>query len=118
MKKIYPTLWWLYRDNLIPTNTIFFGYSRSDLTVEDLKAKCLKYMKVQPEEKQKFDAFWKLNHYVRGSYDKPQDFERLNAELTKFENGPKANRIFYLALPPSVFQPVTRYIKEVCMGKK
>lgn len=118
MKKIYPTLWWLFRDNLLPIGTIFTGYSRSNLTTEDLKAKSLPYMKLQPEEKDKFDIFWKINNYVRGSYDKPQDFERLNAELLKYEDVPQANRIFYLALPPSVFQSVTKYIKEICMGEK
>lgn len=118
MKKIYPTLWWLYRDNLLPIGTIFFGYSRSNLTVESLRAKCLPYMKVSPEEQEKFDIFWKMNHYIRGGYDKPEDFQRLNAEMEVYEDVPHANRLFYLALPPSVFQPVTKYIKEICMGSK
>lgn len=75
-------------------------------------------MKVRPEEKEKFDIFWEINNYVRGSYDKAEDFECLNAKLLKYEDVPQANRIFYLALPPSVFQSVTRCIKEICMGKK
>ncbi len=33
-KKIYPTLWFLHRDGLIPEDTIFVGYARSELTVE------------------------------------------------------------------------------------
>merc|ERR1711994_125278 len=32
------------------------------------------------------------------------------------EQGCPANRLFYLALPPSVFEPVTSQIKETCMS--
>jgi glucose-6-phosphate 1-dehydrogenase len=45
-KKIYPTLWWLYRDRLLPSNTAFYGYARSKLTIEELRKKCHQYMKV------------------------------------------------------------------------
>jgi len=45
-KKIYPTLWWLYRDGLLPDKTFFIGYARSKLTVDNIREKCLPYMKV------------------------------------------------------------------------
>ena len=46
-------------------------------------------------------------------------FEALNAETTKQESGfEKANRLFYLALPPSVFAPVTSNIKLCCMSSR
>lgn len=118
-KKIYPTMWWLYRDNLLPTKTNFFGYARSHMTIEQLREKCHEYMKVQPGEEEKYENFWNLNHYVAGSYDQRRDFELLNQEVSKFEkNSPTANRIFYLALPPSVFQSVTVHIRSSLMGEK
>lgn len=46
-KKIYPTLWWLYRDDLLPKPTKFCGYARSMLTVDSIKEQCLPYMKVR-----------------------------------------------------------------------
>lgn len=117
-KKIYPTLWWLYRDNLLPVKTIFFGYARSKMSVEQLREKCDPYMKVRPNEHQKYEEFWSLNQYVAGSYDGRRDFELLNQEISKFETQSVANRIFYLALPPSVFETVTVNIRNVCMGQK
>lgn len=117
-KKIYPTLWWLYRDNLLPKRTIFFGYARSQISVEELRRKCDPYMKAGPEEQTKLAEFWKLNYYVAGGYDSRRDFEILNQEVSKFETGPCANRLFYLALPPSVFEEVTVHIKNACMGTK
>lgn len=116
-KKIYPTLWWLYRDVLVPKNTVFVGYARSGLTVPQIREKCDQYMKVKDDEKEKYEEFWKLNHYVKGSYDTRRDFELLDQELTKVGT-PKANRIFYCALPPSVFEPVSTNIKATCMAQQ
>ncbi|XP_044256581.1 glucose-6-phosphate 1-dehydrogenase isoform X2 [Tribolium madens] len=117
-KKIYPTLWWLYRDNLLPLNTVFFGYARSKTSVQEIKEKCKPYMKVRSGEEDRFENFWKLHYYVAGSYDSRTDFERLNQEICPFEKGPAANRVFYLALPPSVFETVTVHIRNSCMAQK
>ncbi|XP_037933122.1 glucose-6-phosphate 1-dehydrogenase [Teleopsis dalmanni] len=117
-KKIYPTLWWLFRDNLLPKPTKFCGYARSKLSIKELKEKCHHHMKVQPDEEVKYKEFWELNNYVSGSYDGLRGFELLNNQMEIMENKCKANRIFYLALPPSVFQEVTVNLKQICMSKK
>lgn len=117
-KKIYPTLWWLFRDNLLPKPTTFFGYARSKLTVQQLREKCHQYMKVKPDEAKKYEEFWKLNHYVAGSYDNQESFKLLNDELQKYEEGKIAHRLFYLALPPNVFESVTQHLRVVCMANK
>ncbi|XP_015112695.1 glucose-6-phosphate 1-dehydrogenase isoform X1 [Diachasma alloeum] len=117
-KKIYPTLWWLFRDNLLPKTTTFFGYARSKLTLKELRDKCHQYMKVKPGEEDRYEKFWQLNYYTAGSYDSEEDFAALNRELEKCEIGSEANRLFYLALPPSVFEPVTVHIRNTCMAQK
>ncbi|XP_071084261.1 glucose-6-phosphate 1-dehydrogenase-like isoform X1 [Haliotis cracherodii] len=114
-KKIYPTLWWLFKDGLLPPKTYFIGYARSKLTVEDVKKQCLPHMKVKKGEEKKVDEFFKLHQYVAGSYDKTGDFSILNKAI---EQKGDPNRLFYLALPPSVFETVTLNIKAVCMSKK
>ncbi|XP_076033878.1 glucose-6-phosphate 1-dehydrogenase Zw [Oratosquilla oratoria] len=116
-KKIYPTLWALYRDILVPQDTQFVGYARSNLTVEDVRKKCEPYMKVKSEEQEKYEEFWKINTYVRGSYDKGEDFAILSKHL-KDQNDRDANRIFYLALPPSVYESVTANIHAHCQDTK
>ena len=45
-KKIYPTLWWLFRDGLLPEKTYFIGYARSDLTVGDIRRNANDYLLV------------------------------------------------------------------------
>ena len=63
------------------------------------------------------DAFWAINSYVKGSYTDRDAFENLSRELVKIE-GDKTTvrRLFYLALPPSVFATVTSNIKATCMS--
>lgn len=88
------------------------------MTIPQLREKCDPYMKVRSHEKDLYEKFWKINHYVAGSYNTRRDFEFLNQEVSKFEKCPTMNRLFYLALPPSVFEDVTVHIKESCMGFK
>lgn len=75
-------------------------------------------MKVTDDEKERYEQFWELNHYAAGSYTERDDFEKLNNELSKFDELSNANRLFYLALPPSVFEAVTVHIHESCMAKE
>ncbi|XP_055022267.1 glucose-6-phosphate 1-dehydrogenase-like isoform X3 [Boleophthalmus pectinirostris] len=88
-KKIYPTLWWLYRDGLLPNETYFVGFARSNLTVHDIRRACLPYMKITDEESNCLTAFFT-----------------------------ETNRLFYLALPPTVYQSVTTNISAHCISLK
>ncbi|XP_038237437.1 glucose-6-phosphate 1-dehydrogenase isoform X1 [Dermochelys coriacea] len=115
-KKIYPTIWWLFRDGLLPDDTYVVGYARSKLTVADIRKQSQPYFKVEPDEQKKLEEFFSRNSYMSGTYDDITFFRRLNAHLDALHNGDKANRLFYLALPPSVYEHVTRNIKECCMG--
>lgn len=86
------------------------------MTIEELRSKCDQYMKVKDDETEKYDEFWKLNHYAAGSYTERVDFEKLNQQFSKFDSQSNGNRLFYLALPPSVFEPVTVAIRNTCMA--
>lgn len=118
-KKIYPTMWALVRDGLIPDNTRFVGYARSDLSVARLREHSAPNVHLAEGESDKFEAFWRDNYYVRGQYDSRTDMEKLNQQLNAIETtGQPNNRIFYLALPPAVFADSTTYIKEVTMSER
>lgn len=46
--QLFSSYRWLYRDGLLPNETYFVGFARSDLTVQDIRTACLPYMKVCP----------------------------------------------------------------------
>lgn len=117
-KKIYPTIWWLFRDRLLPDNTKIVGYARSRLNTDDVRQKCHQYMKVRDADKEVYELFWRANSFVSGSYDDSAAFRQLDGALSQLEQCDDANRLFYLALPPSVFAPVTENIRHTCMSKR
>ncbi|XP_054715675.1 glucose-6-phosphate 1-dehydrogenase-like [Uloborus diversus] len=117
-KKIYPTLWALYRDNLLPKHTSIVGFARSNLTAADIRSRVTPYLPRNDinNHPEKVDAFFSLNQYVSGAYDGLEDFAKLNSVISSLETMPSANRLYYLALPPTVFATVTSNIKEQCMA--
>uniref|UniRef100_A0AAY4B3X7 Glucose-6-phosphate 1-dehydrogenase n=2 Tax=Clupeocephala TaxID=186625 RepID=A0AAY4B3X7_9TELE len=117
-KKIYPTLWWLFKDGLLPEQTYFVGFARSDLTVEAIRTACLPHMKVCDTEADRLAAFFSLNSYISGKYGDPSAFSQLHNHLDSLPGGPEANRLFYLALPPSVYHDVAKNIRHHCMSSK
>ncbi|XP_034732917.1 glucose-6-phosphate 1-dehydrogenase-like [Etheostoma cragini] len=117
-KKIYPTLWWLFRDGLLPDDTYFVGFARTKLTVEDIKTVCLPHMKVTVEESERLSAFFSKNSYLSGWYDDDGSFAQLAAHLLSLPGGADANRLFYLALPPTVYNFVSKNIRTHCMSRK
>ena len=46
-KKIYPTLWALFKEKLLPADTQIVGYARSKLTVDQIREKCKPWFKVR-----------------------------------------------------------------------
>lgn len=65
----------------------------------------------------KLEQFKALSSYVAGGYDDDASFRNLNAHLEKIERVYQAkgrHRLFYLALPPSVFTTVATGLKKNC----
>uniref|UniRef100_A0A4W6EZE8 Glucose-6-phosphate 1-dehydrogenase n=1 Tax=Lates calcarifer TaxID=8187 RepID=A0A4W6EZE8_LATCA len=91
-KKIYPTLWWLYRDGLLPEQTHFVGYARSDLTVDAIRTACLPYLKVTDTEAERLSAFFSRNTYISGKYADEASFAKLNTHILSLPGGTEANR--------------------------
>ncbi|KAH7914339.1 glucose-6-phosphate 1-dehydrogenase [Hygrophoropsis aurantiaca] len=69
----------------------------------------------------KIEEFKKISTYVSGGYDDAPSFQNLTKHLESIEakyKGGDVNRIFYLALPPSVFVSVGKQIRDNCYSSK
>mmetsp|Transcript_31867 Transcript_31867/g.95901 ORF Transcript_31867/g.95901 Transcript_31867/m.95901 type:complete len:539 (-) Transcript_31867:1138-2754(-) len=114
-KKIYPVLWKLFDHGLIAPHACIVGYARSGLTQEQLAERITPYIKVAEGKEAKFKEFLKICTYFKGTYDGEDSFVGLNEYLTKLESekGHKLlRRVFYLAVPPSVFEAITAHIRH------
>ena len=64
------------------------------------------------------EKFFKYNKYIQGSYESAEDFEKLSHEISKLDKSSSGiNRLFYLSLPPSVYETVATNIHGHCMAK-
>ncbi|NXB61072.1 G6PD dehydrogenase, partial [Struthidea cinerea] len=108
---------WLFRDGLLPDATRVVGFARSPLTVELIREQTLPYLKVTPEDGPRLAEFLALQSFVRGQYGDEASFRALDAHLRGLPGGGRAHRLFYLALPPSVYTPVTQHLRALCMGE-
>lgn len=77
------------------------------------------YIKTPTKEvEDQLNEFTKLCSYVSGQYDQDESFQQLDKHLQDMEKDQKdAHRIFYMALPPSVFIPVSQHLKKNCYPK-
>ncbi|KAK3755019.1 hypothetical protein QZH41_011068, partial [Actinostola sp. cb2023] len=103
---------YLYKDGHLPKSCYIVGYARSDLTIPQLRAKTEPFMKFKDEAKDKLDKFFKVCFYVKGPYNEKSGYISLNTQLNKIVGQGVQNRLFYLALPPSVFVDATQNIND------
>lgn len=69
-------------------------------------------------ESDRLSAFFSRNSYVNGNYAAESAFSELNAHIMSLPGASDANRLFYLALPPTIYHSVTKNIKNCCMSTK
>ncbi|CAJ1968684.1 unnamed protein product [Cylindrotheca closterium] len=119
-KKTYPSLFDLHRHGfLISDKTIICGYARSPKSDEDFRDQLMPYLKDGTEEEKK--EFLDLCIYRKGAYDSTDDvasvFEELKEKEAELGEGGKVNRLFYFAIPPTVFVPIGKSIKEAVIDR-
>ena len=63
------------------------------------------FLKLTEEQKPVANKFYAINSYVAGEgYGDLSSYKLLDDEILKHEKSLNGNRVFYLALPPSVFK--------------
>ena len=116
----FPALFALYRQGFLPHDVKIVGYARSKMSPEDYLDRITSYIKIADNESglaSKLEEFKALSSYFSGTYDEAAPFVDLNKYITQFEaryQTKECNRLFYLALPPSVFIPVAKNLREHC----
>ncbi|KAH9482678.1 Glucose-6-phosphate 1-dehydrogenase [Psilocybe cubensis] len=122
-KKTFPALFALYRQQFLPRDCKIVGYARTKMDQADFEKRATSYIKGsdEPSTANTIEAFKQLLTYVSGDYEDGAAYDNLHAHLQEIESkyqSKEANRIFYLALPPSVFIPVCKNLKEHCYNAK
>ncbi len=109
-KKIFPALFSLYCQDFLPNNFNVFGFARSNMDDTTFRQRITEHLtcRYAPGEScgEKMEAFLDRCFYAQGQYDSSDSFLNLYQIMHDKESMRDVNRIFYLAIPPSIFLDV------------
>eukprot|EP01024_Parvocaulis_polyphysoides_P006243 TRINITY_DN11630_c0_g2_i1.p1 TRINITY_DN11630_c0_g2~~TRINITY_DN11630_c0_g2_i1.p1 ORF type:complete len:575 (-),score=75.89 TRINITY_DN11630_c0_g2_i1:281-2005(-) len=107
-KKIFPSLFALFYEGMLPQNIFIYGYARSQMDDDDFKERIMSSLTCRIDSQAScedlIDKFLDRCFYHQGQYDAVDDFQELDRVMSEREAsfGVK-NRMFYLSIPPNVF---------------
>lgn len=121
-RKLIPALFHLVNQGLLPGGFTVLGYARTAYTDEQFRELMLETLRehmisehngAQADEGQLHEFVQNL-FYQAGNYDDSASFRRLGQRIETLESERQIgnNRLFYLATPPEVFEPVTTLLYE------
>ncbi|RLN58035.1 hypothetical protein BBP00_00007216 [Phytophthora kernoviae] len=118
-KKTYPSLFALYVSGYLPEHVVIVGYARSPKNDVDFRAQIAPWIKPKNSEYEaKKEAFLNKLIYRSGAYDSAEDVGKVSKEMEALEEAKGSsviNRLFYFAIPPSVFVPIGTSIKKAAL---
>lgn len=120
-KKTFPSLLNLYRDGLLPDDTVVWGYARSKLSDDELRERLRPYLLQEKcVSEDVVDKFLSICRYQGGStYGDLEAYTTLKEAIEEREVAlPELkgyNRLFYFAIPSNVFAETGLAIRETCM---
>tara|TARA_B110000208_G_scaffold87582_1_gene110705 strand:- start:588 stop:2045 length:1458 start_codon:yes stop_codon:yes gene_type:complete len=120
-KKTYPALLKLYAGGLLPPHCNIVGTARSKYTNEEFRVKLQPYLAKSGLGSDVIAAFSARLVYQPCGYTSTEDYATLAVMLDGLEHefaDAEAHRMFYLAIPPSVFVAASRSIKSAAMSSR
>ena len=112
-RKLIPALYIAYAQNLLPERFRIIGFARrdyDDATFRERMAQAVREFSRCPVEDSTVERFVEHIDYHQGDISSPEAYESLHARFQDTEAYPE-NRLFYLSIIPSLFEPAVRMLK-------
>lgn len=113
-RKLIPSLFNLFRKRRTPKRFQIVGFGGTAFTDEQFREHLHKGVKDHAGftfTDEEWNIFAPNLYYICGKYANIDDFKKLAEYLTKLENG-DANRLFYMAVPPTIFPVIIDSLDE------
>jgi glucose-6-phosphate 1-dehydrogenase len=116
-RKLLPGLYNLHLDGLLPSNFAVVGSGRRQHAHEQYRAfarKGVEEFSRRPLREDLWREFEKALFFVPGELDKEEGYARLKSRLEEIESGRglHGGRIFYLSIPPSLFEAAVGHLRS------
>ena len=114
-KKLFPALYRLDRDGLLPRNSCILGAARTAMdrsAFHDLIRKAVEETFGKDFDRKAWESFARRLYYHAGEYDNPASYSDMKISIEDLErtHDTLGNRIFYLAVPPTVYEAVVSHL--------
>jgi glucose-6-phosphate 1-dehydrogenase len=114
-RKLLPALYNLYVDGLLPEHSVVVGVGRRDFSDDQYREFArdgIQQFSRRPIDEARWAAFAKLLYFVNIDLSQAAAFSTLGSRLDiiEHEQGRSADRIYYLAIPPSLFVPTVEQL--------
>ena len=108
-KKLFPALYRLDKDGLLPHNSCILGTARTAMdhsSFRELIRQSVEKAMGKEFDRKAWHTFSSRLYYHAGDYDSPASYTNMKAVITELERAHEtlSNRIFYLAVPPTVYE--------------
>jgi glucose-6-phosphate 1-dehydrogenase len=112
-RKLLPALYALAYRDLLPERFAVVGVARTDATDEEFRQRMREAVDEFARDPVRDDVWERLAsgmRYVTTDFSEAHGFDELARALSEIdeERGTNANRVYYLAIPPSAFEAVVR----------
>lgn len=113
-RKLLPAVYHLYKDGLLPGNFSIYGIDRAEMDnnhYRNLIKNTVKAAMPKDFENSLWDRFARRLYYGSFDFTAPESYASSIKEKLLYlgkKHGTGGNRIFYLAIPPTVFESVIR----------
>ena len=120
-RKIVPALYDLYKNNALPEAFCIVGCARTEMDDGDFR-KRLKERKERQDMKdgEKWKDFARFLHYCTIDYSDLSSFNKMAELLRGLDKkyGTNGNRVFYFAIPPSLYETVASMLGESGLARE
>lgn len=119
VRKLIPALYSLFLNKALPQPFLIVGCSRTEMTDETFRGRMKEALENRgPVEHWAWQTFARALHYRTLVYDDLASFKRLAEALRELEKeyGTQGNRIFDLAIPPSLYETAAGMIGQAGLG--
>jgi glucose-6-phosphate 1-dehydrogenase len=120
-RKLIPALFNLYKNGGLPDPCIVVGCGRTKLSDDDFRQKMTKaIISLGNPDHSTWQTFAGSLFYRSIIYDDVSSFTQLSASLQDLDQKHKTrgNRIFYLALPPTLYRPVAQMLGKTGLSNE
>jgi len=122
-RKLIPALYNLVTNDLLPEAFAVVGVSRTQLSDDEFRQRMeedLRRFATVEVDDAKMEWLMRRLHHVCADAGDPETFRRLGEALAKLdeEAGTAGNYLFYLAIPPSVFEDHVRCLGEAGLTRE